>query len=64
MSILCKRFFEQKEKRTCIKFGIIVSFIKTVKAPATPRSSAVTGSPDLEEPITMAPFKDISQWFG
>mmetsp|Transcript_15187 Transcript_15187/g.37831 ORF Transcript_15187/g.37831 Transcript_15187/m.37831 type:complete len:484 (-) Transcript_15187:508-1959(-) len=39
----------------CISVGSIVSFISTVSAPPTPRSSAVTGSPALELPMTMRP---------
>mmetsp|Transcript_4613 Transcript_4613/g.10930 ORF Transcript_4613/g.10930 Transcript_4613/m.10930 type:complete len:239 (+) Transcript_4613:551-1267(+) len=39
----------------CINVGMIASFMRTVKAPPHPRSSAVTGVPAREYPTTMAP---------
>mmetsp|Transcript_14112 Transcript_14112/g.40620 ORF Transcript_14112/g.40620 Transcript_14112/m.40620 type:complete len:237 (+) Transcript_14112:707-1417(+) len=39
----------------CINVGMIASFIKTVKAPPHPRSSAVIGTPFFEYPTTIAP---------
>ena len=33
---------------TCIRLGLMASFMRTVRAPATPKSSAVTGSPALQ----------------
>ena len=39
----------------CIRLGLMASRINTVVAPATPRSSAVTASPDLLMPITILP---------
>ena len=41
----------------CIRFGLMASFISTVMAPATPRSSAVTGLTALLVPITMRPMR-------
>ena len=41
----------------CIRLGMIVSFIRTVSAPLTPISSAVTGSPARLDPITMRPSR-------
>ncbi len=41
----------------CIRFGRMVSFISTVSAPPTPRSSAVTGSPARLLPITIRPSR-------
>jgi hypothetical protein len=39
----------------CINVGLIASFINTVSAPPTPRSSAVTGFPSLEFATTIFP---------
>ncbi len=36
---------------------LMASFMSTVSAPATPRSSAVTGSPALEEATTILPSR-------
>ena len=33
--------------RVCMRLGLMASFMRTVRAPAAPRSSAVTGSPAL-----------------
>jgi hypothetical protein len=43
----------------CIKFGIIVSFIKTVAAPATPKSSHVIGVPSLLNATTQFPILSL-----
>mmetsp|Transcript_14808 Transcript_14808/g.41264 ORF Transcript_14808/g.41264 Transcript_14808/m.41264 type:complete len:252 (+) Transcript_14808:625-1380(+) len=39
----------------CMSVGMMASFIKTVRAPPQPKSSAVTGSPFRENPTTIAP---------
>mmetsp|Transcript_10912 Transcript_10912/g.26221 ORF Transcript_10912/g.26221 Transcript_10912/m.26221 type:complete len:206 (+) Transcript_10912:244-861(+) len=39
----------------CMSVGMMASFIRTVSAPPHPRSSAVTGSPFRENPMTIAP---------
>mmetsp|Transcript_13934 Transcript_13934/g.30741 ORF Transcript_13934/g.30741 Transcript_13934/m.30741 type:complete len:327 (-) Transcript_13934:299-1279(-) len=39
----------------CMAVGAIASFIKTARAPATPRSSAVTGCLVFDMPMTMLP---------
>ena len=44
----------------CIRLGISVSFIRTVRAPPTPRSSAVMDSPFLFVPMTMRPSRSDS----
>mmetsp|Transcript_3120 Transcript_3120/g.9608 ORF Transcript_3120/g.9608 Transcript_3120/m.9608 type:complete len:345 (-) Transcript_3120:385-1419(-) len=41
----------------CISVGISASRISTVSAPPTPRSSAVTGAPARELPMTMRPSR-------
>lgn len=41
--------------------GMSASFMSTQRAPATPRSSAVTGSPALLLPITMRPNLMVHQ---
>ena len=41
--------------RVCIRFGLMASFMRTARAPDTPRSSAVMGSPCLLGATTMAP---------
>ena len=41
----------------CIRLGMMASFISTVAAPATPRSSTVTASPALLVPITQRPMR-------
>mmetsp|Transcript_5714 Transcript_5714/g.16333 ORF Transcript_5714/g.16333 Transcript_5714/m.16333 type:complete len:234 (-) Transcript_5714:819-1520(-) len=43
--------------RVCIRVGSRASIISTASAPPTPRSSAVTGSPPLEVPMTMLPSR-------
>mmetsp|Transcript_10285 Transcript_10285/g.14878 ORF Transcript_10285/g.14878 Transcript_10285/m.14878 type:complete len:212 (-) Transcript_10285:631-1266(-) len=45
--------------KVCMRFGIIASFISTVSAPPTPRSSAVTGSPRVEKPTIIAPRRSL-----
>mmetsp|Transcript_13111 Transcript_13111/g.52286 ORF Transcript_13111/g.52286 Transcript_13111/m.52286 type:complete len:272 (+) Transcript_13111:631-1446(+) len=39
----------------CSSVGMMVSFMSTVRAPPTPRSSAVMGLPSLERATTMSP---------
>ena len=41
--------------KVCIRLGLMASFIKTVNAPATPRSSEVIGFPSKSEPMTICP---------
>ena len=41
--------------RSCIRVGMMASFIRTVMAPAQPRSSAVIASPDLLAATTILP---------
>ncbi len=43
--------------RVCIRVGFTVSFIRTAAAPATPRSSVVTGAPEVEYPTTIRPIR-------
>lgn len=43
-------------ERTCINVGLMVSFIKTVAAPPTPKSSQVKGCPFLSRATTMRPI--------
>lgn len=43
------------DSNVCIKVGMIASFIKTVNAPPTPKSSAVTASPFLFKATTISP---------
>ncbi len=39
----------------CMSVGCSVSFMRTVTAPATPRSSRVIGRPSFERPMTTRP---------
>jgi len=39
----------------CMRLGLMASFMSTIIAPAQPRSSAVTGSPDLLMPMIIRP---------
>ncbi len=41
----------------CIRLGMIASFINTVAAPATPRSSTLTAAPVVLVPITARPIR-------